>query len=171
MLRIVLSVQLAAAITKDEIAKRKELIDFKLPLTPEGEAALKYNLTKTIDTESICIIGGTPRHNASGLHFTVLQGPKNLAFLYFYSRGPARSFRMVRVDTPTPHRCHRYRLSQRSDSIPSLPIGSYDLIVEACAIHSDPKTKMCVDDPEADWLSTRAYRKPFVVLEKAQLNS
>jgi hypothetical protein len=40
----------------------KDLPGFKLPLTPAGEAALKHNLTATIDPESLCIIGGTPRH-------------------------------------------------------------------------------------------------------------
>src|SRR5580704_17742453 len=43
----------------------KDLPGFKLPLTPAGEAALRHNLTATIDPESLCIIGGIPRHNAS----------------------------------------------------------------------------------------------------------
>jgi hypothetical protein len=63
----------------------KDLPGFKLPLTAAGEAALQFNLTKTIDPESLCIIGGIPRHNASGLPFRVLQNPKFVAFLYFYS--------------------------------------------------------------------------------------
>src|SRR5215471_13242219 len=33
----------------------KDLPGFKLPLTPAGEAALKHNLTATIDPESLCI--------------------------------------------------------------------------------------------------------------------
>jgi|SRR5579862_7495766 len=63
----------------------KDLPGFKLPLTADGTAALQYNLMQTIDPESLCIIGGTPRHNASGLPFMVLQTPKYVAFLYFYS--------------------------------------------------------------------------------------
>jgi len=63
----------------------KDLPDYKLPLTPAGEAALQHNLTATIDPESLCIIGGIPRHNASGLPFMVIQNPKYVAFLYFYS--------------------------------------------------------------------------------------
>jgi len=35
----------------------KDLPGLKLPLTPAGEAALKHNLTATIDPESLCIIG------------------------------------------------------------------------------------------------------------------
>src|SRR5262245_15954434 len=50
----------------------KDLPGWKLPLTPAGEAALKHNLTATIDPESLCIIGGTPRHNARG---PPIQGP------------------------------------------------------------------------------------------------
>jgi hypothetical protein len=33
-------------------------------------------------------------------------------------------------------------------------------------IHFDPKTLTCINDPEADKLATRIYRKPFVVPEK-----
>ena len=63
----------------------KDLPGFKLPLTPAGEAALQHNLTATIDPESLCIPGGIPRHNGSGLPFEVLQTPKKVAFLYFYT--------------------------------------------------------------------------------------
>ena len=63
----------------------KDLPGLKLPLTPAGEAAWKHNTTVTIDPESLCIPGGIPRHNASGLPFEVLQTPKTVAFLYFYS--------------------------------------------------------------------------------------
>ena len=63
----------------------RDLAGFKLPLTPAGEAALVYNRTKTIDPEALCILGGIPRHNASGLPFEVLQTPKRVAFLYLYS--------------------------------------------------------------------------------------
>jgi hypothetical protein len=47
----------------------KDLPGLKLPLTPAGEAAWKHNTTATIDPESLCIIGGIPRHNASGSTF------------------------------------------------------------------------------------------------------
>jgi len=63
----------------------KDLPGMKLPLTPAGEAALQHNLTATIDPESLCIIGGTPRHNASGLPFEIVQSSKKVVFLYFYS--------------------------------------------------------------------------------------
>ncbi len=63
----------------------KDFPGFKLPLTPAGEAALKYNVTQTIDPEALCILGGIPRHDASALPFEILQTPKRLAFLYLYS--------------------------------------------------------------------------------------
>ena len=63
----------------------KDLPGFKLPLTAAGEAALQHNLTATIDPESLCIIGGIPRHDASGLPFMVVQNSQYVAFLYFYS--------------------------------------------------------------------------------------
>jgi hypothetical protein len=63
----------------------RDLPGFKLPLTPAGEAALIHNRTKTVDPEALCILGGIPRHNASGLPFEILQTPKRTAFLYLYS--------------------------------------------------------------------------------------
>jgi hypothetical protein len=71
----------------------KDLPDFKLPLTAAGEAALKHNLTATVDPESLCIIGGIPRHSASALPFEIVQGPKRVAFLYMYTY-----FRVIPVD-------------------------------------------------------------------------
>ena len=71
----------------------KDLEGWKLPLTPVGEAALNHNLTATVDPEALCIIGGIPRHNASGLPFEVLQGANKIAFLYFYSY-----FRLIPLD-------------------------------------------------------------------------
>src|SRR5690348_14703317 len=76
----------------------KDLPGLKLPLTPAGEAAWKHNVTATIDPESLCILGGIPRHNASGLPFEILQNPKTIAFLYFYNY-----FRRIPVDATRKH--------------------------------------------------------------------
>src|SRR3984957_20972095 len=54
----------------------KDLPGLKLPLTPAGDAAWKHNTTATVDPEAICILGGIPRHNASGLPFQIIQSPK-----------------------------------------------------------------------------------------------
>jgi len=76
----------------------KDLPGLKLPLTPEGEAAWKHNVTATVDPEAVCILGGIPRHNASGLAFEVLQGPNKLAFLYWYSY-----YRLIPIDATRKH--------------------------------------------------------------------
>ncbi len=76
----------------------KDLPGFKLPLTPAGEAAWKHNVTATIDPESLCILGGIPRHNASGLPFEVVQGRNNVAFLYFYTY-----YRLIPTDANRKH--------------------------------------------------------------------
>src|ERR1700691_6070273 len=60
----------------------KDLPGMKLPLTPAGEAAWKHTTTATIDPESLCILGGIPRHNASGLPYQIVQSPKYVVFLY-----------------------------------------------------------------------------------------
>jgi hypothetical protein len=76
----------------------KDLPGFKLPLTAAGEAALRHNVTATIDPESLCIMGGIPRHNASVLPFEVLQGTKKVAFLYWYNY-----FRLIPIDAAAKH--------------------------------------------------------------------
>jgi hypothetical protein len=76
----------------------KDLPGLKLPLTPAGEAAWKHNVTATVDPEALCILGGIPRHNASGLPFEILQGANKVAFLYWYSY-----FRLIPIDAKRKH--------------------------------------------------------------------
>ncbi len=71
----------------------KDYPGYKLPFTPAGEAALKYNLEHTVDPEAVCIVGGLPRHNASGLPFQLLQGADHAVFLYWYT-----TYRLVPFD-------------------------------------------------------------------------
>jgi len=63
----------------------KDLPGFKLPLTPAGEAALRHNLTQTIDPEALCILGGIPRHSASALPFEIVQNDTKVVFMYMYT--------------------------------------------------------------------------------------
>lgn len=76
----------------------KDLPGYKLPFTPAGEAAWKHNVTATVDPESICILGGIPRHNASGLPFEVLQGASKVTFLYWYTY-----YRLIPIDPSRKH--------------------------------------------------------------------
>ncbi|MGA2728442.1 MAG: hypothetical protein ABSE96_11545 [Terracidiphilus sp.] len=71
----------------------KDLPGFKLPFTAAGAAALKYNVEHTIDPESLCVVGGIPRHDASALPFQLLQGSKQAVFLYWYT-----TYRLVPFD-------------------------------------------------------------------------
>jgi len=71
----------------------KDLPGYKLPFTPAGEAALKYNVEHTVDPEALCIVGGLPRHNASGLPFQLVQGNDHAVFLYWYT-----TYRLVPFD-------------------------------------------------------------------------
>ena len=71
----------------------KDLPGYKLPFTEAGRAALTYNLNHTIDPESLCIVGGIPRHDASALPFQLLEGPDDIAFLYWYT-----TYRLIPTD-------------------------------------------------------------------------
>jgi hypothetical protein len=71
----------------------KDLPGYKLPFTPAGEVALKYNVEHTVDPEALCIVGGLPRHNASGLPFQLVQGADHAVFLYWYT-----TYRLVPFD-------------------------------------------------------------------------
>lgn len=76
----------------------KDQPGFKLPFTPAGQAALQHNYTKTVDPEALCILGGIPRHNGSGLPFEILAHPNRVAFLYWYT-----TYRLVPVGADLKH--------------------------------------------------------------------
>src|SRR6185295_19489567 len=50
-----------------------------------GKRALVYTQNHTVDPEALCILGGIPRHNGSGLPFEVLHTPQRVAFTYNYN--------------------------------------------------------------------------------------
>jgi hypothetical protein len=123
----------------------KDLPDFQLPLTEAGKTAQQYNRTQTIDPEALCILGGIPRHDASGLPFEVLQTPKRIAFLYLYS-----THRYIPVDGR----------SHDQDADPRFfgnPIGNWEgdtLVIDTTAIKDQ---KIWADenaDPQSDAMHT-----------------
>lgn len=63
----------------------KDEPNFTLPFTPLGKRALLYSQNHTVDPEAVCILGGIPRHNASGLPFEVLHTPNRFATTYVYN--------------------------------------------------------------------------------------
>ena len=106
----------------------KDLPGYNLPFTQMGRAALKYNVEHTIDPESLCIVGGIPRHDASALPFQLLEGADHVAFLYWYT-----TYRLI----PTDGRKHS------EDPDPSFfgeEVGSWDgdtLVIDSIAFKDE----------------------------------
>ena len=63
----------------------KDYPGFRLPYTEAGKRALLYSQNHTVDPEALCILGGIPRHNGSGLPFEVLHTPERIGFAYNYT--------------------------------------------------------------------------------------
>lgn len=63
----------------------KDEPNFELPYNETGRRARLYSQNHTVDPEAVCILGGIPRHNASGLAFEILHTPQRLATLYNYN--------------------------------------------------------------------------------------
>lgn len=63
----------------------KDQPNFILPFNETGQRALIYSQNHTVDPEAICILGGIPRHNGSGLPFEILHTPDRLATFYNYN--------------------------------------------------------------------------------------
>jgi len=63
----------------------KDYPDFRLPYTEAGKRAEQYSKNHTVDPEALCILGGIPRHNGSGLPFEVLHTPQRIGFTYNYT--------------------------------------------------------------------------------------
>jgi hypothetical protein len=63
----------------------KDEPSFILPFTELGKRALIYTQNHTVDPEALCVLGGIPRHNGSGLPFEVLHTPARIAFMYNYN--------------------------------------------------------------------------------------
>ena len=123
----------------------KDLPGYKLPFTDAGRAALDYNVEHTIDPESLCIVGGIPRHDASALPFQLLEGSDHIVFLYWYT-----TYRLI----PTDGRKHS------EDPDPSFfgdEVGSWNgdaLVIDSIAF-KDARTWADENaDPHSDQLHT-----------------
>ncbi|MEJ0099740.1 MAG: hypothetical protein WDO12_08385 [Pseudomonadota bacterium] len=83
----------------------KDYPNFQLPFTAEGRRALLYAQNHTPDPEALCVLGGIPRHNASGLPFEVLHTPGRIAFTYLYNTSRRISIgNALRIDAQAPRR-------------------------------------------------------------------
>jgi len=122
----------------------KDLPNFKLPLTPAGAAALPPTLTATVDPESLCIIGGIPRHSASALPFEILQHTGRVVFLYMYTY-----FRVIPVDG-------RQHDADPDPSFFGDKVGRWEgdtLVIDTIAIKGSPESPIWIDEnanPQSD---------------------
>jgi hypothetical protein len=64
------------------------------PFTPAGEEAFKFNVTKSINPEGLCLFAGIPRASISGVPFEIVQNSSRVAFLYELMS----TFRSIPVD-------------------------------------------------------------------------
>lgn len=76
----------------------KEIPGGKLPYSPAGLAAYRYNMTKFPDPQSLCIIIGQPRADLDNRPFEIVQDSTRVAFLYERDA----TFRVIRIDG-SPH--------------------------------------------------------------------
>jgi hypothetical protein len=63
----------------------KDQPGFILPLSEKGKRAMIYSQNHAPDPEAVCINGGIPRHNSSGLPFEILQTADRFSTLYHYT--------------------------------------------------------------------------------------
>jgi len=64
------------------------------PFTPAGAEAFKFNMTKSINPEGLCLFAGIPRASISGVPFEIVQNSNRVAFLYELMS----TFRSIPVD-------------------------------------------------------------------------
>lgn len=79
----------------------KDEPNFILPFTQLGQRALLYTQNHTVDPEALCVLGGIPRHNGSGLPFEVLHTPQRIAFTYLYNTS-----RLISIGGSDAHEAH-----------------------------------------------------------------
>lgn len=93
----------------------KDEPDFILPFNETGKRAPLHTQNHTVDPEALCILGGIPRHNGSGLPFEVLHTPKRIAFTYHYNTSRRISIGSnLRIDPNAPPKYFAARARGRS---------------------------------------------------------
>lgn len=83
----------------------KDEPSFQLPFNERGKRAVLYTQNHTVDPEALCILGGIPRHDGSGLPFEVLHTPGRIGFTYNYNTSRRISIGdQLRIDARAPRR-------------------------------------------------------------------
>jgi hypothetical protein len=116
----------------------KDEPQFVLPFSDLGKRALLYSQNHTVDPEAVCVLGGIPRHNGSGLPFEILHTPKRLATLYFYN-----THRWVSIDQNLKHadnldpRYFGHAIAHWEDDT---------LVIETAGLRDSAKDKIWLDE-------------------------
>lgn len=123
----------------------KDYPGFKLPFTPAGETAHTYNVTHTVDPESLCLPGGLPREDVGDGGFQLVQAGDSAVFLYSYG-----THRVVPIDG-------RKHAEDPDPTFWGEEVGTWDgdtLVIDSVAFKD---TKTWADenaDPHSDALHT-----------------
>jgi len=111
---------------------------FVLPFTETGRRALLYTQNHTVDPEALCILGGIPRHNGSGLPFEVLHTPQRIAFTYNYNT--SRLISISENPVPDPHPVPSYFGSSTAHW------DGETLVIETTGLRDSVKDKIWLDE-------------------------
>jgi hypothetical protein len=116
----------------------KDEPNFILPFSELGKRALVYSQNHTVDPEAQCILGGIPRHNASGLPFEIMHTPQRLATLYNYN-----THRWVTID---PELKHAAKLEQLYFGHGIAHWEGDTLVIETRGLRDSAKDKIWLDE-------------------------
>jgi hypothetical protein len=122
----------------------KDFPDGKLPYTPAGQAAYRYNMTGAVDPQSLCIIIGQPRADLDAQPFEIVQTPDRVAFLYERDT----NWRIIAVDG-------RQHPKEPEPSFFGDAVGSWDkdaLVVDLIGFKGDKVWTDNVGHPQSDSL-------------------
>jgi hypothetical protein len=116
----------------------KDQPGFQLPFTEAGKRAVLYSQNHTVDPEALCIPGGIPRHNGSGLPFEVLHTPERIAFTYNYNTSRRISIGDgLRIDPAAPPRYFGNAVAHWEGDA---------LIIETSGLHDSAHDRIWLDE-------------------------
>ncbi len=116
----------------------KDQPGFQLPFTETGKRAVLYSQNHTVDPEALCILGGIPRHNGSGLPFEVLHTPQRIAFTYNYNTSRRISIGdQLRINPDAPPRYFGNAVARWEGDT---------LIIETSGLHDSSHDKIWLDE-------------------------
>lgn len=118
----------------------KDEPNFILPFSDQGRRALVYSQNHTVDPEAVCILGGIPRHNGSGLAFEILHTPNRITTLYNYN-----THRFATINPSLRHRDGQV-LEPRYFGHGYARWEGETLIIETRGLHDSSRDKIWLDE-------------------------